>query len=83
MDVFDGFLRNYPPEVRAVCQKLRHLVKSSMPKARDELYANQNHISFSLAEAVKDQVIYLVPMKASITSSGLGWSGIRLLIMEN
>ena len=74
MDVFDEFLRSYPPEVQAVCQKLRDLVKSTTPEVREVLYASQNHIAFSLTEAVMDQVIYLVPMNGYVRL-GFFWGG--------
>ncbi len=74
MDAFDEFLKSYPPEVQAVCQKLRGLVKSAGPEALELMYISQNHIAFSLEGSAKDQVVYLVPMNDYVRL-GFYWGG--------
>ncbi len=62
MDAFDEFLKSNLPEVQAVCQKLRGLVKSARPEALELICISQNHIAFSLEGSAKDHLVYLVLM---------------------
>ncbi len=37
-DVIELYFRNYPPDMRAVAQTLRKLIKSVMPEAYESIY---------------------------------------------
>src|SRR5437899_1085436 len=63
-DPIEEFFAGYPPDVQAISQKLRAMVKSAMPpQANEVLFASQNHIGYSSTESMRDRICYICPMK--------------------
>jgi hypothetical protein len=48
-DPIDQFLAGYPPDVQAIGQSLREMVKRAKPDAKEVLYARFNHFDYSLS----------------------------------
>ena len=64
VDPIEQFLAGYPPDVQAISRQLRAMVKSHMPeRAKEVLFASQNHIGYSLSESMRDRICYICPMK--------------------
>jgi hypothetical protein len=56
MDPIEEFFSRYPPEMQAISQKLRVLVKSATPRANEILYADQKHIGYSFSQLSRDRL---------------------------
>jgi urate oxidase len=61
VDPIAQFLAGYPPDIQAIFQNLRQVIMSSIPDAKEVLYASQNHFGYSLSGKRHELAIYLVP----------------------
>lgn len=57
-----AFLANYPPEIRAICQRLRDMVARQAPGAIETLFARHNTIGYALSENRRDLILYICPL---------------------
>lgn len=62
-DPIEAFFSNYPPDIQAISRHLRAMVKAVMPHANEILYADQNHVGYSLTQSSMDRIVYICPMK--------------------
>lgn len=62
-DSYDEFLANYPPEMQAISQRLRTMLKDARPDGQEVLYAKDNHIGYSFTGKSGDRILYICPMK--------------------
>ncbi len=72
----DDLLINASADVQAIFHKLHSMIMDGTPEAHQRIYLSQNHISYSLTGSMRDEVIYLVPMKKYVRL-GFFW-GINL-----
>ncbi|HEX8982554.1 MAG TPA: DUF1801 domain-containing protein [Ktedonobacterales bacterium] len=56
------FLSGYPPEIRAICARLRRLVTSVAPDACEIPNLRQNHIAYSSSDKMRDCILYICPL---------------------
>lgn len=57
-----AFLAGYPPEIRAISQRLRELVASEAPDAIEMLFARHNNIGYALSDNMRDLMLYICPL---------------------
>jgi hypothetical protein len=57
-----AFLARYPPQVRAVAERLRALVAGARPGVVETLYAKHNHFSYSLSGKMREEILYVCPL---------------------
>lgn len=62
-DEVEAFLFGYPPEMRAISQHLRDIVRKVAPQAQETLYARQNHFGYSLSGKMRDEFCYICPLR--------------------
>jgi hypothetical protein len=62
-DPVDEFLAGYPPDMQAIGQSLRAMVKRAKPDAKEVLYARFNHFDYSLSGKMREGILYICPMK--------------------
>jgi hypothetical protein len=63
-DAIDEFLAGYPPAMQAVGQELRAMMRAAMPpQAHEILYAEQNHIGYTVTESMRGGIGYICPMQ--------------------
>jgi hypothetical protein len=58
-----AFLAGYPPQIAAICQRLRALVEQAAPDAREVLVARHNHIAYALSDRPSERIVYICPMR--------------------
>src|SRR6266567_9533889 len=63
LDPIAAFLADYTPEVQAISQRLRTMVKNAMPQAHEILVANHNYIGYAFSKSIGDRICYICPMK--------------------
>lgn len=54
-----AFLTGYPPQIAAICQRLRALVALVAPEAREVLVARHNHIAYALSDKPSERIAYI------------------------
>lgn len=54
-----AFLTGYPPQIAAICQRLRALVAQVAPDAREVLVARHNHIAYALSDKPRERIAYI------------------------
>lgn len=54
-----AFLTGYPPQIAAICQRLRALVAQVAPDAREVLVARHNHIAYALSDMPSERIAYI------------------------
>jgi hypothetical protein len=59
-DVVEGFLSNYPEDMRRISVELRKMVRNTMPRAHEFLYYDA--INYSLDDSPLGRVCYISPM---------------------
>ena len=57
------FLAGYPPEIAAICQRLRALLAQVAPEAREVLVARQNHLAYSASGKPSERIVYICPLR--------------------
>ena len=62
-DPIEEFFGGYPPEVQSISRILRSLVRNVIPQANEILYAQENHIAYSLSKSRRDTICYICPLK--------------------
>ena len=64
-DSYGEFLANYPPDIQAISQRLRTMLKDARPDGQEVLYAKDNHIGYSFTGSLAghDRILYICPMK--------------------
>lgn len=58
-----AFLAGYPPQIAALCQRLRALVAQVAPDAREVLVARHNHIAYALSDMPSERIAYICPLR--------------------
>lgn len=58
-DEFEAFLMGYPPEVRAISNRLRAVVRKAAPRVQETLYARHNNVGYSLSGKMRDTYCYI------------------------
>ena len=64
-DFVEGFLSNYPEEIRAIGRKLRDMAKHAMRGAQEFLYYDA--INYSLTNSPLDRICYIRPLQKRVT----------------
>lgn len=59
-DVVEGFLSNYPEDMRRISVELRKMARNTMPRAHEFLYYDA--INYSLDDSPLGRVCYISPM---------------------
>jgi hypothetical protein len=62
----EAFLGRYPADVRAICQRLREVMRAAMPDAVETLFVSQNHLGYSVTGRGYDRIAYLCPMQSYV-----------------
>ena len=73
-DPIYDFLAQYSPEIQAICQRMRVLVKQARVGGQEVLYASQSHFDFSISGKASEAVMYITPMK-DYARLGFFWGG--------
>lgn len=63
VDPFEGMISDYSPEVQAVCQALRKIIREAAPEAGETIHSEQRHAAYAPASALDKEVILLAPKK--------------------
>lgn len=66
MSEVEAFLAGYPVVVRAICQRVREVMRAAMPTAVATLFASQHHLGYSLTGRRYDSIAYLCPMQSYV-----------------
>ena len=64
-DFVEGFLSNYPEEIRAISRNLRSMAKRAMRGAQEFLYYDA--INYSLTNSPLDRICYIRPLRKRVT----------------
>ena len=64
-DVVEGFLSNYPEEIRRMSAELRNVARKVMPGAHEFLYYDA--INYSLSDSPLERICYISPMPRYVT----------------
>lgn len=62
----DEFLAPHTPEVRALAEQTRTLVKSAMPGAVETVRPGRNSITYDMGGGMADWICYIAPFKSYI-----------------
>lgn len=57
------FLSGYPPEMRAICERLRQVVAAVAPEAYEIAYLRHNYIGYSLSDTMRERILYICPLQ--------------------
>lgn len=57
------FLSAYPPEMRAICERLRQVVAGEAPESYEIPYLRHNTIAYSLSGAMRERILYICPLQ--------------------
>ncbi|MGH2501926.1 MAG: hypothetical protein ACRDID_05335 [Ktedonobacterales bacterium] len=69
-----AFLAGYPPQIAAICPRLRALVAQVAPGARETLVAHHNHIAYSASGKPSERIAYICPLREWVRL-GLDYGG--------
>ncbi len=64
-DPIQGFLSNYPEEIRTIVEELRKMARSAMHGAHEFLYYDA--VNYSLSDSPLGRVCYISPMETYVT----------------
>jgi hypothetical protein len=63
LDPVEAFLAPHPEALRAICRRLRALVRQVVPHACETVYARHNYIAYSPSGNLRKRILYICPVK--------------------
>jgi urate oxidase len=74
MGTVKTFLEKYPPDIQAITNQLREMVRGVMPQTQEILYTGENHFDYSGAGKRNDASVYICLLQDYVRL-GFYWDG--------